>query len=319
MLRVPGSLEKTIEKRMAWKRMLQRFNNPVILKEIRSWMRTSQAFAVLTVYLIVISLIVFIVYQVTLASTSNPASDPNFRQTVGKAIFGTVVILELLLAALIGPALTSGAVSSERERRTFDLLRTTTLSARSFVLGKLGAALLYLILLIVAAMPIESIAFLLGGVGLAEILISSLMMIVCALFFCSLGLFFSSFMRRTLGSTVGAYVVIVLSVILLVVAFVLIFMNPNLCDARSAANDLPCQKTLIVIVWILASTNPLLAAGISESMLTQSQNAIMATMPLGLNLSVSLPLPWIPLVGLYIILSVFMIWASIHFVSRPDQ
>jgi len=309
-------LENTVGDRESWRRIWRKLDNPVIAKELRSWMRGPQAIAILTGYLMIISVIVCIVYEISMTSTPNPASDPSFRQSIGKAVFGTVVLLELLLAAFIGPALTSGAVSSERERQTFDLLRTTTLSASSLIVGKLGASLLYLMLLMLAAVPIESLAFLLGGVGLEEIVISSLMLFVCALFFCALGLFFSSIMRRTLGATVGAYVVIVLSAIFLALALALISMDPAFNATQYAANV--HQQTLWLVVWMLISTNPILAAVFSEVMLIDSQSAISGAWG-PTSISLNLPLPWIPMALLYVYLTILMVLASIYFVSRPDR
>ncbi|HMA08216.1 MAG TPA: ABC transporter permease subunit, partial [Ramlibacter sp.] len=161
-----------VVRRIRWPNFLQRLaENPVVRKELRGRMRGKQAFLLLTGYLVLISLVIGMVYAGLSSSLPYSGNDIQARQTAGKVIFGTVVLLELFLISFIGPALTSGAISSEREHQTFDLLRTTTLPARSLVMGKLIASLAYLLLLIFAALPIESLAFLLGGVGLVEIVI----------------------------------------------------------------------------------------------------------------------------------------------------
>src|SRR5688572_28370811 len=178
----------------------QMMDNPVVLKELRGRMRGRQSFVLLTIYLGLIAVFIMLVYN-PLGLTSSITWDPSARQGAGKAIFGTVVLLELLLLSFIAPGLTAGAITSERERQTFEILRTTLLSARSLVLGKLGAAFSYLFLLILTALPIQSLAFILGGVGMGEMVVSSLMLVVTALFFCTLGIFFSSFMKRTLSAT----------------------------------------------------------------------------------------------------------------------
>jgi ABC-type transport system involved in multi-copper enzyme maturation permease subunit len=100
------------------------------------------------------------------------------------------------MLGFIGPALTGH--SSEREHKTIDLLRTSLLSASALVFGKLSSAVIFLLLLVFTAIPVQSLAFFLGGVGMAEMVISTLMLVVTAVFFCTLGLFFSSFSKRTL-------------------------------------------------------------------------------------------------------------------------
>ncbi|MEW6402673.1 MAG: ABC transporter permease subunit [Chloroflexota bacterium] len=301
-----------------WKFIQRVMENPVILKELRGRMRGRQAFILLTFYLGLIGLVIGIVYMTLSAQASYMGMDPDFRQSVGKAIFGTVVLLELALVSFIGPALTAGAITSERERQTFDLLRTTTLPASSFVLGKLSSALAFLLLLIFTALPIESIAFLLGGVELAEIIVSSLLLVVTAVAYCTLGIFFSSFMKRTLAATVSSYGAIVLSFVLLGIAFfLLIYVDVALSSASTSRNEALAIIT-ILFLWLLVSTNPLLTAIASEVVLVQEQSLVIFTVPLG-NRSLDLLSPWIPFVIIYLLLTFIMIRLSINFVRRPDR
>ncbi len=291
--------------------------NPVVMKEVRGRMRGNGSVILLSLYLGVICAVICLIYLTLTTESSYTAWDPSFRQGVGKAIFGTVVLLELLLVSFIGPSLTSGAITSERERQTFDLLRTTTLSARSLVLGKLGSSLAYLLLLIIAGLPIESIAFLLGGVGLEEVIVSTLMLIVTAIFYCTLGIFFSSLMKRTLGATVSSYAAIILSFILLVVAF---FLTSLVNLSYSSVPNKPLEIFVTLVVWLLVSTNPLLAAIVSETVLIDEQNLFVThTSIFGSSPINVLPSPWIPFVVIYLLMSVMMVALSIRFVNRPDR
>ena len=291
--------------------------NPVIRKELRGRMRGRQAFVLLTLYLMLISVVIGIVYAGL--SSSQPYSGANLqiRQAAGKATFGTVVLLELLMISFIGPALTSGAITSEREHQTFDLLRTTTLPARSLVLGKLGSSMAYLLLLLFAALPIESIAFLLGGVGLVEIIISAVMMVVTAVFYCTLGMLFSSLMKRTLAATVASYATIILSFILLGLAF---FLLAAMSPAISLAGSKSWLATLLsIITWALVCTNPVLAAVMSEQILISDQSLFFTSTPLFGSHSLLLPSPWIPFIVIFIGLTLLMIAVSVRRVRRADR
>lgn len=297
--------------------LLQRFlDNPVILKELRGRMRGRQSFIMLTAYLGLIALFIGVLYTLLEETSSSMGWDPSFRQTAGKTIFGAVVLLEMLLIGFIGPGLTSGAISSERERQTYDLLRTTLLSARSLVLGKLGAAFSYLFLLILTALPIESLAFLLGGVGIGEMLISGLMLVVTALFFCTLGIFFSSFMRRTLPATLSSYGTILLSIIFIVIILSLMtYIRAAFYDYNNRMGEL----IMTVVLWALICTNPFMAAIVTELILEQDQSLFFTTTsPFG-GPSIFLPSPWIVYVAFYSALTVILIVISILRVRRPDH
>ena len=89
-------------------------------------------------------------------------------------VFAAVLGIQAFLIVFIGPAFTAGAISGEKERQTYDLLRTTLLPAGALVRGKLISALGYVFLLVFASVPLQSVAFLLGGVALEELIISQL-------------------------------------------------------------------------------------------------------------------------------------------------
>ncbi len=297
-----------------WKPWSFLTENPVILKELKGRMRDRRAFIMLSFYLSLISLVIGLAYSI-LSDASGSMNDPSMRQTAGKTIFGVVVLVELLLVSLIGPALTSGSIASERERQTFDLLRTSLLSARSLVWGKLGAGVFYLLLLILTAVPIQALAFLLGGVGLSELIVSSLMLTVTALAFCALGLFFSSFMKRTLSATVSAYATILGSVVFLIVFFISI----SYMGVSSYGNSSYNQNLTTLLVWFVLSTSPLPAAVISEVILIDEQSLFVTrNSPFGSS-TLALPSPWIIFVLVYLALTLLMVLVSIRFVQRPDR
>ena len=292
--------------------------NPVILKELRARMRGRRAFIFLTFYLVVISLFIGAIYATLAGQGSLAQWDPEFRQNAGKIIFSSVILFEFSMIGFIGPALTAGAITSEREHQTFDLLRTTLLSARALVFGKLGSACMYLFLLILTALPIEALAFLLGGVGLEELLVSSLILVANILFFCALGLFCSSFMKRTLTATVTSYTTILLSMLALgLVTFVITFYAAasNFNSVSSPA----LMDLLMATLWLMASTNPFTAAIVSEIFLIQNQSLFLVSIPMSSGNTVYLLSPWILHVVLYLALTALMIFLTVVFVKRPDR
>lgn len=187
-------------------RLLDLFQNPVTVKELRSRMRGRRAFVVLTGYLIFMGGFIALVYGLFVATSSSNPFGPSSRQA-GKAVFAAVVGVESFLVLFIGPALTASAITGEKERQTYDLLRTTLLPARSLVRGKLLSALSYLLLLVIASIPLQSIAFLLGGVSPIEVVLSQLLVVVTAVAYAQLGLFFSTYLRSTLVASITTFAV----------------------------------------------------------------------------------------------------------------
>jgi ABC-type transport system involved in multi-copper enzyme maturation permease subunit len=180
---------------------LQNFlQNPVAVKELRSRMRGRRAFVVLTIYLLLMSGLISLVYLAQVANASSVYSSAG--RDAGRAVFFTILAVQAFLVTFMAPAFTAAAISGERERQTYDLLRTTLLSAHQLTLGKMLSALSYLFLLIFSAVPLQSMAFILGGVSLTELILTQAIIVVAGVTFAMVGLFFSSLMRSVLASTV---------------------------------------------------------------------------------------------------------------------
>jgi ABC-2 type transport system permease protein len=315
------SVETAKVKTSALKNFLSRIaDNPIVTKELKGRMRGRQGVLNITAYLSLIGFFLSLIYFLFTAAEGISNNDPSFLQTIGKVVFSTVVLLELLMLAFIGPALTSGSIASERERRTIDLLKTSLLSATSIVLGKLGSAVAFLLLLIFTAIPLQSLAFFLGGVGMAEIVVSTLMLVVTAVFFCALGIFFSSFSKRTLVSTVFSYGAILVSSIV----FTLLLFSINVFSAYSSASNnysqSLSQNILTVAGWFVFSTNSLFAAIMSEVILIDEQSLYLTRNNIFFgNTALVLPSPWIIYIAFYIVLTIILISLSVYFVSRPDR
>ena len=298
-----------------WRRLFG--SNPVVAKELRGRMRGPRAFVVLTVYLVLMSSFVTLLYVVYVASTSGVSSGAN-AQLIGKFVFGAVVGIELLLVCFIAPAFTAGAISGERERQTYDLLRTTLLSAHALVLGKLASALSFILLLLVAAFPLQSLAFLLGGVAPEEVLIASGLLIATAFLFGTSGIFFSSLMRRTLGSTVLTYAFALMGTLGLPLILVALVPLGSLFFNNAAPG--PVAETVIFYAFgALIAINPIATAVTTEILLVDQQSAFYFTVPLSNGATLPFISPWLPFMVFCFVAGAVMTIISILAVRRAEK
>jgi len=286
--------------------------NPVMLKELRGQMRGWRAFAVLTVYLFLLSCVAIALY---FSVYTTYAAGTLIGVRAGRTLFSGIVLLELLLVCFIAPAFTVGAISGERERQTYDLLVITMLRPRSIVVGKLGAALAYIVLLIIAALPLQSLAFILGGVSLAELFIALIGLLVTGLVSASVGLFFSSLVRSTVLSTVLTYGVVLFATLGLpsIAATILIPMSGFL---ESAMASWLVQVLLIYGLGFLACTNPFITAVLTEVVLLE-KNAVLFFTVMVDGHSIPLVSPWAVYVLLCLLASLMLIALSVRLVRAP--
>ena len=82
----------------------------------------------------------------------------------GATLLRILAPLQLTLAMLAAAMTGAVAVSTEKDRRTLELLLVSRLTDRELVLGKLAASLVRVFLLLLAAVPMFAIAALFGGV-----------------------------------------------------------------------------------------------------------------------------------------------------------
>lgn len=286
--------------------------NPVTVKELRSRMRGRRAFVVLTVYLLLMSGFITVLYALYATASAQPYG-PEARQA-GKTVFGAVLGIQVLLVVFIGPSFTAGAISGEKERQTYNLLRTTLLSAHSLVTGKLVSALSYVLLLILAAVPLQSIAFLLGGISLVELVIAGLLLLVSAITFALLGLFFSSLMRSTLAASVATFAgSLMLTLGLPAILLVLIPIGSTILSGRTFA---PVVDVLLAYGGLaLASTNLPATIILSEVFLLQ-ENAVFFFTDTINGYTVLIFSPWFVYLVLYSFLSLVLYWLTVRRVRR---
>ncbi len=186
--------------------------NPVIVREMRAQMRGARAFITLTGYLLVLGILTYGVYRLTIAGFTNSYGYSNAVQTaiIGKALFVVLAFLDLLLLCFVTPALTSGALSGEHERGTYDLLMATPLTPAAIFWGKFIPAMTYAFLLILASIPTFSIAYLFGGVTVRDMVQVILILSGTAIMFGALALWLSAALRRTARATIVAYILVAL-------------------------------------------------------------------------------------------------------------
>lgn len=288
--------------------------NPVMLKELRGRMRGMRAFVVITIYLGLMSgftALLYLIYSPVRSLTGSSATGE-----LGRVLFGGVVGIELLLIIFIAPAFTAGAITGERERKTYDLLQTTLLPGASFVIGKLESALSYILLLLLAAIPLQSIAFLFGGVSETELFLAFIILAVTAITLGTVGLYFSALADRTLAASVRSYTaaLVVTFGAPIVLSIVLGIVRNLLYGGSTVLIASPVVEALLIYAdLLLVSINPVATALTTQSQLVNSGDIGFYTQVLS-STGGSIPMisPWILFTILYLIAASVLIVLSIR-------
>ncbi len=293
-------------------------SNPVLMKELRGRMRGNRSLVILTLYLALTGAITLLVYLAFASSTSG-GPDLEEGRTIGKAIFLTVMISALIQVCIITPSLTAGSIAGEKERQSYDLLITTLLSPWQIIVGKLGAAIAFATLLIIAVLPMAGLAFLFGGVSGAELATAMVILLVTALLYASVGMFWSAVARTTLGATVRSQATIMLLLLSVPFLFViLVFMEVNeVFLPPDLMEDLANMPLFIYLMGAFLCSHPFVALGLTEASLSAGENPFLFTIDPGRG-DILVLSPWLAYLFIGLLMTFTLLFLSMRML-RPVQ
>ncbi len=180
-----------------------RISNPLFAREIKRRMRSLRGPIVLTVYLTVLGAVVFVTERSL--SRDSAFGDPFAAAVIGRTVFHYILFFMLMMVCFLVPAFVAGSLTTEREQRTLSLLQVTLMKPRHIVLGKLASSMSFLMLLIVATIPLVSISFILGGVSPLDVVRGFAMVIFTGFTLALIGIGLSANLKRTVSATVLTY------------------------------------------------------------------------------------------------------------------
>lgn len=282
--------------------------NPVLTRELFGRIRGRNAWLILTGYLTIIGAITLLIYAVFVNSAS--LNDPNTSGTIGKTIFFTVMIAALIQVCFLSPSLTAGAIVGEKERQTYDLLMASLLSPWQIVTGKLISAIAFALLLIMASLPLAGFALIFGGVTAQELLIGVVGLLVTAVSYAAIGLFWSTVMRSTLGATVTAQGTVI--AILLLVPF-LFFVISTLVGAFNGAPT----PLYVYTMGLFLCLHPFIALGITATSLETGAGIWLWSVPSSVG-DLTVPSPWLVYTGLALLITGVALASAIHRI-KPSE
>lgn len=229
--------------------------NPIYQKEESISSRSLKTPMVFALFNFVLALVALTAMSVNVNQVRITAE---IKYSAFLAIFKFVSMLEFAMILLIMPALSSGSISGEREKKTFDIMRMTKMSSADIVIGKLMAAVGSIIVLVISSAPIIALVFIYGGVRLIDIVVLFASYIIAAIFIGTIGIFISALCDRTVISTACTYT----AVLFITLGGAAIYMINGIIYSGASA------YTAGVLERIAAAINPLAAFSIMLSRLT---------------------------------------------------
>ena len=273
--------------------MMDRFSNPVLLKELKLRFRAFKSFSGLMFYLAVLCIFVagFLLIRTQFTGTNFFRPDDSFT------MFAVLSVLQMGLVMFITPGLTAGAISTEREKQTLNILLTTTQSSTQIIIGKLLSSVSFLLLILLAGLPLYSLVFLFGGVSPSQFVTIFLLYLITLVAIGSIGIMFSTITKKTIVSMIATYgAMIFLGGITAFFFFMGVSMEQMSMGMSTATPFAP-------ITYFWASINP--GALMVTILYPEMANSLESVV------GISLPI-WVVYLIFYILLTVFCLFVAIR-------
>lgn len=184
--------------------------NPVLRKELTSRMsirRMNKANRLaLTLFMAVVLPIVYLIIARVLFINSSVRD--------GRDIFGVIAVgFQTAFAVLLSLTVTSGVITLEREKQTWNALLLSRLTSWEIVWGKLLGSVVPALAMQLIFIPILIMAALKGGVSLGSFIGAEVFVVFCTFFYGIIGMFFSWLCRRTQLAAASSMATVMISIV----------------------------------------------------------------------------------------------------------
>jgi ABC-type transport system involved in multi-copper enzyme maturation permease subunit len=208
----------------------------------------------------------------------------------GVFLFYTLAICMLAAVFSVAPAVASSAISSERENDTFDLLLIGGLRARSIVVGKLIAAILFVLLLASTALPGFAIAWMFGGVSGRDVGLFLVVLMATLALISAVGLLFSAVARTSTLAALYTYA----AVYILALGSLLVYLIGASTQNESMVRPLLSLNPFVALITVPEGVT----SSLQQTLPYQYRGALDLASHEWLGLSLRYP-RWINTVALY--------------------
>lgn len=192
--------------------------NPIVKKDVKVQSRSMRICWSIFGYELILALVFFlamlIIQQQSRYSTGNIYSSMVW-------LYPVLAVTQLIILGVVVPVRTASSISGEKERQTFDIMMTTSMTPFSIVMGKVMTAMVQGMFFVVASMPVMALAFVIGGLSWGYLFWFLAIALLVSLFSASIGIFCSSVCKKSITAVIMSYG---FYVIFFLVTFVPIFL-----------------------------------------------------------------------------------------------
>lgn len=218
--------------------------NPIVKKDIRVQARSMKIAWGLFAYEGIMALIFFL--AMSFFQVDNSYSSTNIYSNI-VMLYPMLAIAQISILAVVVPIITASSISGEKERQTFDIMMTTSMTPFSIIAGKVTTAMVQGLLFVVGAMPVMALAFVIGGMSWSYLLWFLMIAMLVSLFSASIGICCSALCKKSIVSVIMSYGIYVVFVVLTFLPNILYL----LWGYRNSLDQLTMGMFVVMLFYLL--------------------------------------------------------------------
>ncbi|MCR5542780.1 MAG: ABC transporter permease [Eubacterium sp.] len=185
------------------------FNSPIVRKDLKVISRSMKFSWSLFAYEAVLALVFLITLSIASLGSRSYGSVRNNTDIYESYVYfyPVIAVAQICIIALIVPIITASAISGEKERKTMDILLTTSISPTQIILGKIFSAVIRVMIFVVASIPLMAVSFVVGGLSWFTLLEYVVLTFFFALFTGSIGILCSAICKKSITAIILSYVI----------------------------------------------------------------------------------------------------------------
>jgi ABC-type transport system involved in multi-copper enzyme maturation permease subunit len=176
--------------------------NPIVKKDVRVQARSMRICWGLFAYEAIMALVFF--FALFLIQQASAYANNNIYSSI-IALYPVLALTQIIILGVVVPIRTASSISGEKERQTFDIMMTTSMTPLSIIAGKVGTAMIQSLFFVIAGMPIMSLAFVVGGISWSYLFWFLGIAVLMSIFSASIGIFCSSMCKRSITAVIMSY------------------------------------------------------------------------------------------------------------------
>ncbi|MDE7355037.1 MAG: ABC transporter permease [Acetatifactor sp.] len=177
--------------------------NPIVKKDVKVQSRSMKICWGIFAYELILALVFFLAMLVIQQNSIYSGGQNIYNAMVW--LYPILAVTQLVILGIVVPVRTAASISGEKERQTFDIMMTTSMTPFSVILGKVMTAIVQSMFYVVAGMPIMALPFIIGGMSWSSLFWFLGVALLVSVFSASIGILCSSICRKSISAVIMSY------------------------------------------------------------------------------------------------------------------